>query len=145
MEYLGIAEMLITLLSIAVGFVYKTITQNIANNKEELNARVNKLEEVLQDDDTSIKDELSTRIDKFEENSRRDDDTVKELIKEAEGRMRGEIGARIRNIVEIHGKIEKQNETLTAKHEKVLERTSEIEGKLGMIEKIAFDSSKYKK
>jgi chromosome segregation ATPase len=143
MEYLGVAEMIVTLLSIAAGFAYKTIMKNMDDAKEEINMRVNKLEETLQQDDTSIKEELSTRIDKFEENSRRDDDGVKDLIKEAESRMHGEISARIRNIVDLHTKIEQANSTLTTKHENVLDRISKVEGQFGTFTQ-CFDSSKYK-
>jgi hypothetical protein len=143
MEYLGVAEMIVTLLSIAAGFAYKTIMKNMDDMKLEIGARVNKLEETLQQDDASIKEELSTRIDKFEENSRRDDDGVKDLVVQSEDRMHSEISARIRNIVDLHSKIEKANDTLTVKHEGVLDRVSKVEGQFSMFTQ-CFDTSKYK-
>jgi hypothetical protein len=141
MEWVSLANILLTLLGIAIGFVYRTLKEadlnnkvelagQIKSNKEEMTSRIDKLEENLHRADVDLDEDLGRRIDKLEENSRRDDETVKELIKEAEGRMHTEITSRIRNIVELHSKIEKSNETMTAKHEIVLERIATMEGKL---------------
>lgn len=83
----------------------------------------------LEKDTKDLKEGVNNRIDKLEENSRRDDDTVKDLVKEAEARMSSEITARIRNIVELHQKSEKINETLTNKIETLIDRISKLEGK----------------
>jgi len=106
-DILGITNILIGLLGVVVKFIYSTLTKA----------------------DADIKEELNNRIAKLEENSRRDDDGVKELIKDAEQRMHGEINARVRNIVELHAKIEKNTEILTQKHEDVLERIARLEGR----------------
>ena len=112
-EMISIAEILSGLLGVAVKFVYTSLAKADKDIKEELSLRIDKLEE-----------NYNLRIDKLEENSRRDDETVKELLRDSEARMLGEITARIRNIVELHAKIEKSSETLTQKHENVLERIS---------------------
>jgi hypothetical protein len=127
-ELIGVAEILTSLMGVVVAFVYRTIVKQTQDVKDELTSKIEKIEQVLSDDIAAVKEELTVRVNKFEENSRRDDETVKELIKDSEGRMREEITARIRNIVELHGKIEKAYETLTSKHESVLDRISKIEG-----------------
>jgi hypothetical protein len=163
MEWLGIAELLVTVIGIAVGFGYRTLKESDKiikdeltdridkleevlkdadkDNKEELGNRISKLEETLKENDKDNKEELGRRIDKLEENSRRDDETVKDLIKEAEERMSTEITARIRNIVELHSKIENSTETMTTKHEKVLERLSKMEGCLACSKKNCQDTN----
>jgi hypothetical protein len=108
-DIIGITNILMAILGVVVKFIYNSLTKA----------------------DSDLKEELSKRIDKLEENSRKDDNAVKELIKDAESRMHGEINARIRNIVELHAKIEKNSETLTSKHENVLERVSKLEGRQG--------------
>jgi histidinol dehydrogenase len=128
MEWLGVAEILVTVIGIAAGFAYRTLKEGDATIKEEISSRVDKLEENLKEADKDNSADLGRRIDKLEENSRRDDETVKDLIKDAEGRMREEITARIKNIVDLHSKIEKSNEVLTNKHESILDRVSKTEG-----------------
>ena len=83
----------------------------------------------LEKDTKDLKEGLENRIDKLEENSRRDDDNVKELIVESEARMSSEITARIRNIVELHQKTEKINETLSNKIELLIDRIAKLEGR----------------
>lgn len=141
MEWLGVAELIVSLLGICLGFVYRTLKEADSNNKSELlgllntykselTNRINKMEETLNKSDSDIEMELARRIDKLEENSRRDDETVKQLIKESEGRMGSEIEARIRNIVELHQKAERIYDTMLAKFETLLDRVAKLEGKI---------------
>jgi hypothetical protein len=128
-EYVGVADIMITLVGGFVVFVYNTLTKADKDNKEDVVNRVTTLQSSLVGQFNVLKEEMVNRIDKLEENSRRDDETVKELIKEAEARMSMEIVSRIKNIVELHKKAEDIYDKLLLKYEGVLDRVSQLEGK----------------
>lgn len=92
---INIANVLVTVLGLLVGFFYKTIM---------------------------------SRIDKLEENSRKDDNDIKVLLNNTENRTRYEIDARIKNITDLHSKVEHNTERVQDKYENVLNRIGRLEG-----------------
>ena len=140
-EYFGFIELFVTLIGVAVRFVYTTLKEKDQSNfddllgkivtlEKNLSRRLESLDKTLHDANKNNKVEILNRVDKFEETSKRDDEMVKELIKESEGRMREEISARIRNIVELHQKIEGILTLTTSKHEMLLDRVAKLEAKV---------------
>ena len=73
---------------------------------------------------------VGERITKLEENSRRDDDIVKNLLLEAEDRVTQEMDRRIKNVVELHRKIEDESRRLYDKHENNVKEIFELKGKV---------------
>ena len=128
-DYIGVTQILMTILSGFVVFVYNTLTKADKDNREEIIHRIENLEKTIERQLKDFKEEVGDRVDKLEENSRRDDETVKELVKDSEARTTTEIGARIRNIVELQQKTEGINANLLNKFEQLLDRLAKLEGK----------------